>query len=357
MITKESINTDIKVLAFLIALKRYRKNSVVFKKPNYIMCSIFGIAPQSFKKYLKIATSLGYIKNEKNVYRIIKFKDILLDMFEGSHSYFKFHNVINGDDDLDLKKIILFLEECLVVNNVYSRQSRSINIKSKFLGKQSNEYRFNPNRNGTVNKEQQNLSRIYRDRLPKKSVRRKFSLKDFKKSDYLFNNEVMTSCRNVSNSIGFSKNKANRILNRGQMFKREQIYIKVKGCTSNNVLLLESLFKNNGFVNPKPLKDVVIVHFGSKISLTEKGIILNNNVKDISKEKNNIKSYNEVSKSLIHETMKKHFSVNDYTCVFYDPSFNKDKRNVETELKKPHIISGNYVRPSGKAKFRPIKHE
>lgn len=247
------------LVCFIIALKRWRKNSVIIKSPKYLLCKQFNLSVNTFSKYLSEAIRLGYILDEGATYRIIKFKKIIKSEFEGSERCFTNHRIIKKSKSTDFKKIKYEFEQLLTVDNVIRRQERRIAQKKKFTFKTGN-FRIQSNILGTELTRQGGLS--YKGKVIPQRVRRKVVLEH---SDSMFNDKVVTSARNLAKKIGVSVSKANQILNRTDFYIRKHIVLWINGCNSTNYELTMAKYPD-AVVIPCYKKDRIKVCFGCEVT-------------------------------------------------------------------------------------------
>lgn len=251
-------------IIFIIALKRYKKNSVIYKKPKYILCKQFNLSVNTFSKYLTEAINNGFIIEEKDCYKIIKFKKIVKQLLKGSNVCFNNHKMIKKSKSTDFKQIQNEFEQLLIVDNIIDRQQKKIDKKAKFVNDTQN-YRFHNLKFGTGNTSKEELSMIHRDKTLPKRVRKKDVLE---KSDFLFNNQIMSSARNVSKKLGMSVSKANKILNRKNFFLRKPTFFWLNGC---NLAIYEYAINMYPEATVIPCSKInrIKVHFGSELNLLD----------------------------------------------------------------------------------------
>lgn len=251
-------------IIFIIALKRYKKNSVIHKKPKYILCKQFNLSVNTFSKYLSEAIDQGFIIEEKDCYKIIKFKTILKKLLKGSNVCFNNHQIIKKSNSTDFNEIKDEFEQLLIIDNIINRQQKKIDKKTKFVNDTQN-YRFHNLKFGTGNTSKEELSMIHRDKTLPKRVRKKDVLE---KSDFLFNDKIITSARNTSKKIGVSPSKANKILNRKNFFLRKPTFFWLNGC---NLAVYEYAINMYPEATVIPCSKInrIKVHFGSELNLLD----------------------------------------------------------------------------------------
>lgn len=202
-------SNEIKILAFVVAFKRYRKNSVIFKEAKYKIAQRFNLHPTTFNNYLSLAIKLGYIQ-ENNAYKVIPFRDIVKDFKYKTDLIFWKHKILQSKE-ISFKRILIEIENIITFDNVIRRQQFRIKQKGKRIE--------------AINY----LKQTDKKSCPKLSYK---YLKDIMKKglNCVANNELIekysptirTSARNVSKHTSFSVSKSNKILNRStNLYKRE----------------------------------------------------------------------------------------------------------------------------------------
>ena len=241
---------NIKILSFVVAFKRYRKNSVVFKEAKYKIAAKFNLHPTTFNNYLAKAIELGYIVEHENCYSVVKFKDVVRSFCKDTELLF-FQNSILKSRVIDFKKILRDLEDKIVFDNSIRKQSYILNKKKVIVT--------------TVwLKGQTDIkARISKSALKKCSSYQ--SVEDAV-AQLGYTSKIITSARNISSNLSFSVSKSNKILNRMTSIKRNIDVMWYKGCNS---FLFESLRAKypQAVVIPHVKFNKIKVCFGSSIEL------------------------------------------------------------------------------------------
>jgi hypothetical protein len=247
-----------KHLSFIIAIKRYKKNSVIKKIPKYIACKQYGLSVNTYSKYLNQCIQAGYIIEEKEYYRVIKFKEILIDLFENQNLYFNQHKILKTFGT-NFNIILQNVEEIMVADNIIKRQGFKIN--KKYQSNLVQRYI-----SGTDRKAKSELFSKFSHKAITRMVKKQ--LKSVSEKITELNKDVVTSSRHTSKTIGVSIFKANKILNRQNIFER-QIKVKwVHGITDWKYEELRCKYPNSVVIPCFKINMFKVCH-GSSIKLIE----------------------------------------------------------------------------------------
>lgn len=208
-----------KIISLLIAMKRQRRNSVIFLTAYYKLAPQFGLSPQTFKKYLLEAEKLGWIQISGGRITINSLPSILEDFISDSGLYFGKYNVLKSKET-SFKDVLSEIESILLMSNIYDRQQYHINKKNQKI---KSAKRLSSTEKSKGNRKLSALDkRVISDGLHReKNVKGKLE----------YNGSVVTSARHTASKLGVSVNKANKILNRGLHFTREIKELWFKGCS------------------------------------------------------------------------------------------------------------------------------
>jgi hypothetical protein len=240
---------EIKVLAFIICLKRFKRNSVIFKIADYKMAQRMGIHPTTFKKYLKISIDNNFIKDNGSSYSIIQMESII-KKFKGSLCIRFGKHLILESNNFKYSNVLDEIYECVLVDNLILKQEYA--IKKKIYTKDL-QNRFNST--GKV-------------KITVKEIKR---YKQLLKTGQIcageiinVNEGIITSARHTSSILGVSTSKANKILNNLKSYKRSINVIWKKGVNKFNIELMRSKFPQAKII-PMLHYDMIKVCFGSEL--------------------------------------------------------------------------------------------
>lgn len=251
------MHSQLKIFAFLIALKRERKNSIIFKAPAYKACTKYNLSPQTFKKYLREAIEAGFIEDLGDRYRIISFKKIASHFCKENEIIFRKHLILRSKVT-DTKQIVLKLSQDLVYDNVVYLQKKAIETKKRDIEL------ITELLNGTGKNKLYSKSDYKRINILRKS--RKISVRGLAKIKDSLSEEIITSCRHLGDKFGVSPKKANKMLSDGgEMFKREIKVEWVDGATFFNFEMAREM-NPKAIVHPLPSKDKIKINRGSRLT-------------------------------------------------------------------------------------------
>lgn len=241
---------NIKILAFVIAFKRYKKNSVVFKEAKYKIASKFNLHPTTFSNYLSQAIEKGYIVECENSYSVVKFRDILSSFYCETKLYFSHYSILKSNT-IDFKQILRDVEDKVVFDNSIRKQSYVLNKKKVIVT--------------TVWLKGQTDIKA---KISKNVLKRCSTYKSVEDAvaQLNYNSNIITSARNISSNLSFSVSKSNKILNRMTSIKRHINVLWFKGCNS---FLFESLKAKypKAVIIPCVKFNKIKVCFGSSIEI------------------------------------------------------------------------------------------
>jgi hypothetical protein len=247
------MNNNTKLISFIIALKRYRLNSVLLKHKSYKIAPKFNLSTQTFDLYLKECIQLGWIEEKDNHYQIKKFIKIVDDYKEKINFSFRNHSMIKSSKDTNYKKIKKQIEELLILDNVISPQINQINKKRKKISL------FNKLSNPTVKKLS---SQDYK--AVKSFIKNGMSCAGEKINEINFLDSVRTSSRHTSGVTGFSISKSNKLLSNSDIFGREILIKWVHGISKWKIEELKNKFPKAKLIL-FPSYDKIKVCFGSRM--------------------------------------------------------------------------------------------
>lgn len=235
-------NSKVKLLSFVLAIKRKKSNSKLLYKPKYLLAKEFNLSPQTFSKYLKQCISEGFIIEESDGWRCIKLQEIFSKFNNETGLFYGRHDILKGKST-DFYQIQEEFEQGLLISNVIHRQDFVLSKKMKLT------------------------SRKYR--TVKESLK-KFRLKDpnfcAETAIRSINQEYVTSARKTGEVLGVSRNKANKILNSDTKVKRTIRHVWRKGIQPERLYALREEYPNTVII-AFPNYNAYKVCFGSSLLL------------------------------------------------------------------------------------------
>ena len=247
-----------KKLAFIILLKRFKNNSVLFQRANYKYAAKFSMSPATFKKYFKEAIDNGHVFKDGDIYKVEKFSKILSDFYQETGLALDKHEILQGDN-LNFKNILSELQGLLVVDNVIKQQLTQIDRKRKDIRL----IKF-------ANKTEKSDSFLHKSemkRLRKLSKDGKLGASYADQLSNSYRSTVITSARHTAKKLGVSVKKANQILsNSGNSFKREILVKWVYGISIFKIEKLRHQFPNATII-PMMNYNRIKICFGSSLFL------------------------------------------------------------------------------------------
>jgi len=202
---------NIKLLSFVVCIKRYKVNSVLSSQAKYKLAQRFNIHPTTFIKYLNICIENGYIRFDakNNCYVAIKFDSIIKDYFENTGNYFSKHKILQSKD-LNFKNILSQIESHIIYDNVIARQEFRIKTNGRKVSaiKQLSQ----TGKNSFKGYSKSFLKGILKNGL--NCVENKELLKNYSPT-------IRTSARSTAKQTGFSVCKSNKLLNNLDQYTRK----------------------------------------------------------------------------------------------------------------------------------------
>ena len=248
------MNNSIKLLAFTIAIKRYKSNSVLMDTARYKMSSKFGISTQTFNKYLVEAQKIGWINISGGNFVVKKLNDIIIDFNNQTGLFFSNHKVLENRKKHSFKDVLKEIEQILLIDNIIAPQQFEINKKSKFV----NDYNIlispTGKKRGKVTQSQKKMMRMGL-RSAEKEI-----------SGMNYTDRVMTSARHTSSVMGMSVSKANKVLNLGGKVNRSILQVWIHGISFVKIEELKIQYPKAKII-PYVHYNKIKVCFGSEIKL------------------------------------------------------------------------------------------
>lgn len=243
------MTNNYKLLSFIIALKRYRRNSVILDCPKYKLAQRLSLHPTTFKKYFDKCVELNWIKKIDNGWKIIKFEDILSGFCKESELRFNSHDILRNKN-ICFKDIYSQLCDCMILDSVITPQEIAISKKQHIIDLDK--------RINSSNWIKGNITRKQYDkycRLAKKGC---------VDGAYDVNQSIISSSRATSTILGVSLARANKLLNTSLTFSRKINNMYFNGCNIFIVERLKALY-SDALVIPLPYLGKTKVCFGSTL--------------------------------------------------------------------------------------------
>lgn len=246
-----------KILAFIIALKRAKRNSVILKRPIYKMAQKYGICGVSFKKYLTKSIELGYIIEKEDRYVIIKFKEIVKHFCGEQKIYFGYYNILRNRSNVTVKTITEELLCISMMDNVIKPQEYVIERKKRDIGIIKHSLK--------TDKKPRPLSKRDYARMKKLAKQGMLSAKSLQRLIDSTTGIVISSNRHASRKTGISNFKAGQVLSKGgKYFSRTKLEKYHHGCNAFNLEKLNHMYPK-AWIIPLPHYDKIRVSFGSQL--------------------------------------------------------------------------------------------
>jgi hypothetical protein len=247
-----------KILAFIIALKRSRRNSIILKGPVYKIATKYGICASSFKKYLQEAIDLGYIVEKEDRYVVIKFKEIVRHFCKEHDIYFGHYKILrNKSSQTNVKNICEELLRIAIMDNVINPQEYMIAKKNKDI--ELVRYSLK------TDKKPSYLPKRDYSRLKKLSNSGTLSAQGLRSLYSSKTDIVVSSNRHASKRIGISNFKAGQVLSKGdRYFSRSKLDTYYPGCNQFNLEALRNQHPR-AWVVPLPNYNKIRVSYGSQL--------------------------------------------------------------------------------------------
>jgi hypothetical protein len=244
-----------KTFSFIIAIKRYKKNSILPNIPKYLVAKELNMSVNTYSKLLNQAINQGLITKQNDHYKVVSFRTAIQIIFQETGFFFAKRRILRSENT-NYKQIHSEILEYAVIDNIIRPQQRIIQNKKYFslLEKISNS-------NGTDKK---SFSEWYR--LPR--AKRKRIVKEYKKC--VQNNvksiaEVVTSCRHTAQKLNLTKYMANKTLN-SKAFNRKVIVNWVKGVSFVKLEQLRIQYPNATIIPCMKINAIKVCH-GSEVSV------------------------------------------------------------------------------------------
>jgi hypothetical protein len=249
------MQNSIKLLSFIIAIKRYKRNSTLLNKARYKLAQHFQISPSTFIKYLNQCEELGWIKKSGGNYTAIPLEKILTDFNSQTNLFFAKHKVVKKGQNFAFNEVLKEIEQILLIDNVIVPQQHVKDKKETFI----NDYKTLTAPTGT-----KMIRRITDSQY--KMVKSGMRCAGIEVSKMKFTSDIVSSARHTSAKLGISLAKANKILNYGGKVERTIQVRWYHGISFVKLELLRLQYPNASvipFVNYNKIK----VCLGSSLNL------------------------------------------------------------------------------------------
>ena len=245
------------ILAILIALKRSRRNSVIFKRGSTKLANKLCISHNTLKKYIAIAVESGYIIELEDRYKIIPFRDILKSISKENKTFYFAAHAILRDGRTNVKHIKRVLLRFAVNDMIIRPQSFKIEMKVQELDL--------INKLTSTGKKQPSLSKHeYQQakRIIKKGRHNVATAVQLSKS---INRNIITSARHTAKKLGVGITLANKTLNDGAtVYTRKEECFFLKGANLFNLDKARADYPKAKVI-PLPYTNSIKVCFGSTL--------------------------------------------------------------------------------------------
>jgi hypothetical protein len=213
------MNNNTKLISFIIALKRYRLNSVLLKHKSYKIAPKFNLSPQTFNSYIQKCIEIGWINFDGEKYTSKKLQDIIVDFNKKTNLFISNHEILKNKKTFDFKEVLKEIEQILLIDNVIAPQQHQIDKKTKFINDYNDLNSPTDFRKGKVSKSQMKMIKaglLSAGREIQKMV---------------YNDRIVTSARHTADKLGMSISKSNKLLNSGGKIHRIIIQRWVHGIS------------------------------------------------------------------------------------------------------------------------------
>jgi hypothetical protein len=261
-----------KVLSFIIALKRFKNNSVILKKAKYKMAHQIGLHPNTFIKYLKEAIDCGYIYQDDSKYHIAPLKDILIDFYEETELVFLSHSILLSKET-NYKKVLSEIEYCLIIDNVYEMQEKAKRKKERFIESAERILQTGQSHTYISKSEYKSLKNLLKKEGGVNGVAKKLE-----EQNYMPIN--ITSARHTAKKLNISTSKANRLLSSVPGFHRYVHVLWVDGCSLPLYDALVEQYPRSTIYPMVSINKIKVCSGSSLIPSEIKGITYGNGVYD-----------------------------------------------------------------------------
>ncbi|MFN5416300.1 MAG: hypothetical protein ACK5B9_04525 [Flavobacteriia bacterium] len=213
------MRNNAKLISFIIALKRYRLNSVLLKHKSSKIAPKFNLSVTTFNNYIEKCIELGWINFDGEKYHIKRLQDILIDFNSRTNLFFSNHKVLKNKKTINFKIVLKEIEQILLIDNVIAPQQHQIDKKTEFINN------YNILTSPTVAKRGRTSSNQLK--MIKSGLRG--AGREIEKMVY--NDSIVTSARHTASVLGVSVAKANKMLNYGGKVKRVIVQKWVHGIS------------------------------------------------------------------------------------------------------------------------------
>jgi hypothetical protein len=245
------------ILAILIALKRSRRNSVIFKRGSTKLAKKLCISPNTLKKYIAIAVKSGYIIEGEDRYEIIPFREILKSISKENKTFYFASHAILRDGRTNVKHIKRVLLRFAVNDMVIRPQVYKIEMKVQELDL-INKLTSTGKKQPVLNKHEYQQAK----RIIKKGRHNVATAVKLSKS---INRNIVTSARHTAKKIGVGITLANKTLNDGAtVYDRREECFFLKGANLFNLDKAKSDYPRAKII-PLPYTNSIKVCFGSTL--------------------------------------------------------------------------------------------
>ena len=241
-----------KIISFLIVLKRYRKNSVIFKEAKYKMAQKVGMSTNTFCKYLNQSLLLGHVTDQGDRYTLKKFEDVVREFCEVNNLHFNNHQILKRKSQLSFKETLAEFQEYLLLDNTLGRQEKAIKRKNDKIESYRKLRTVKRHAGGGCSKKDKELISSGQHR-----VENIYAHLNYRSSN-------VTSARHSGNAIGVSHQKANKILNSLKTATRNILVKWVHGISMFKIEQLRSRYPQATII-PLIQYNKIKVCFGSSI--------------------------------------------------------------------------------------------
>lgn len=297
----------IKIVSFIVAVKRFKKNSVlVTRKNKKRICEKLNISLPTLNKYIQRCIEIGWAREGDGRVIMEPFAKIssefqylpLSDDFweEKRHNYSLTNRGLISGESTDYKTVFNEVCDVLLVDNIFRQQVLAARVRNKI-------HLWCENRKRTERKLRKMMVAM-KENPDDAKIANSYNLlcmADFSRKDnisclsnvclneysnIMSNGErlenyeafVVTSARHLATRLNVSVYRANRILNESKWLRRDIVNSYFNGCDYFTVETLKARFPG-ACVQPLPFIGKTKVSFGSILHVRGKSIELNFNRK------------------------------------------------------------------------------
>jgi hypothetical protein len=254
-----------RLFALIIAMKRHKKNSVVFKAKLSVTAKRYGMSIKTFKKYLVIAKEQGLIIEKEDRYEVVKFSLVVRKLAKSLGIFFGHYQIIKNLDEsasLDVHKIVEELLVCGIKDNIINQQLYAIERNTKDIELIKSALPKTEKRD-TGRKVQFDPAN-YR-RLKKLSRSGKICAQELNRLLRSTKKDVITSKRHAAKVLGISPSRATKTFRiKGKGFDVVSVSKWINGCTLFNYEKARIDYPD-ALVIPLPHHNKIKICFGSII--------------------------------------------------------------------------------------------